>query len=344
MDTIQIKLQLKVRGLTLQDFKRIEYFINSIKSPYNHTFCDMLDIRNDTSIGVKISFPRFFYGSNVFLITRKDECFQVQRWFCEVIQKMDILTGAEIFLERVDIPFTYLMLKDFDFYSYSKLYGIMAIVHAEKRASGSRKMYADILTQKPETLIYTDTKTPSSYNNKVIIYNQFLNIGAKTDSEETLDMFLTQYPDLQYRMRIEVSKKIRRNPFSIKDFENLDIIGNYLPQLKETALDNLLDFEVIDRIYQNEAIQLANILNIERQKRGFNYEVFILQNISKIYDYEILRRALGIAIDNTKTRESAVTAVRRHLNNYSEVNNIIVMDVYAQLWEIKTCIENFQIF
>lgn len=344
MDTIQIKLELNHTGLTVEDFKRIEAFINHIKSPYGYTFCDMLDIRNATSIGIKISYPRFFYGSNVFLITTKEQCFQVQRWFSETIQNMMVLIGARIYLERVDIPFTYIMPPDYDFYSYNKIYGIMAMVHAEKRRKGSRKMYADILTQRPETLIYTDTKTPSSYNSKVMIYNQFLNVKAKVDSEETLNMFLDKYPDLQYRMRIEVSKKIRRNPFSIVDFGNFDMIGSYLSQLKETALENLLDFQIIDNIYQNEAIQLANILNIERQKRGFNYEVFILQNISKIYDYEILRRALGIAIDNTKTRESAVTAVRRHLNNYSEVNNIIVMDVYAQLWEIKTCIENFQIY
>ena len=105
-----------------------------------------------------------------------------------------------------------------------------------------------------------------------------------------------------------------------------------------------MDFQIIDNIYQNEAIQLANILNIERQRSGFNYEVFILQNISKIYDYEILRRALGLAVDNTKTRESAVTAVRRHLNSYSQMNNIIVMDVYARLRDIKKSIEQFHIY
>lgn len=344
MDTIQIKLELNHIGLTMEDFKRIETFINHIKSPYGYTFCDMLDIRGTRSIGVKISYPRFFYGSNVFLITTKEQCFQVQRWFSENIENMMVLIGARIYLERVDIPFTYIMPPDYDFYSYNKLYGIMAMVHAEKRIKGSRKMYADILTQRPETLIYTDTKTPSSYNNKVMIYNQFLNVEAKVDSEETLNMFLDKYPDLQYRMRIEVSKKIRRNPFSIVDFGNFDIIGVYLSQLKETALENLLDFQIIDNIYENEAIQLANILNIERQRSGFNYEVFILQNISKIYDYEILRRALGLAVDNTKTRESAVTAVRRHLNNYSQMNNIIVMDVYARLRDIKKSVEQFQIY
>ncbi|MGL5202139.1 hypothetical protein [Cetobacterium sp.] len=344
MDTIQIKLKLNYTGLTMEDFKRIEIFINHIKSPYGYTFCDMLDIRGIQSIGIKISYPRFFYGSNVFLISTKDQCFQVQRWFSETIVRMSELIGARIYLERVDIPFTYIMPPDYDFHSYNKLYGIMAMVHAEKRIRGCRKMYADILTQRPETLIYTDTKTPSSYNNKVMIYNQFLNMEAKVDSEETLDMFVNQYPDLQYRMRIEVSKKIRRNPFSIVDFGNFDMIEVYLPQLKETALENLLDFQIIDNIYQNEAIQLANILNIERQRSGFNYEVFILQNISKIYDYEILRRALGLAVNNTKTRESAVTAVRRHLNNYSQMNNIIVMDVYTRLSDIKKCIEQFIIF
>ena len=343
MDTIQIKLELNYMGLTVDNFERIKYLINNIKSPYGYTFCDMIDIRGTNSIGIKLSYPRFFYGSNVYLITTKEECFRVQGYFCEAIEKIGLLIGSRIYLERVDIPFTYIIPSDLDFYSYNKLYGIMAMVHSEKRKKGSRKMYADILSQRPETLIYTDTKTPSSYNNKVMIYNQFVNVEAKTDDEETLMMFLKQYPDLKYRMRIEASKKIRRNPFSIIDFRNFDIVGTYLPQLKETVLDNLLDFEVIDKIYQIEADQLANILNIERKRCGFNYEIFILQNISRIYDYEILRRALGIAIDNTKTRESAVTAVRRHLNNYSQMNNIIVMDVYARLRDIRRCIEKFQI-
>ena len=83
MDTIQIKLELNYIALTMEDFKRIETFINHIKSPDGHTFCDMIDIRDTRSVGIKISYPRFFYGSNVFLITTKEQCFQVQRWFCE---------------------------------------------------------------------------------------------------------------------------------------------------------------------------------------------------------------------------------------------------------------------
>ncbi|MGL4936020.1 MAG: hypothetical protein ACRC51_11140 [Cetobacterium sp.] len=58
MDTIQIKLELNYTGLTMEDFKRIETFINHIKSPYGYTFCDMLDIRGTQSIEIKISYRR----------------------------------------------------------------------------------------------------------------------------------------------------------------------------------------------------------------------------------------------------------------------------------------------
>ena len=62
--------------------------------------------------------------------------------------------------------------------------------------------------------------------------------------------------------------------------------------------------------------------------------MFILQNISDIYDYEILRRALGIAVENGKTRESAVTKIKKILNNEQDRNNIIVIDTYAVLMKM----------
>lgn len=342
MDTVQIGLELKSE-LTFEDYKRVEMYINNYRSSFGHTFCDVLEIRNEHSIGIKISYPRYFYGNNVYLISKVEECFQVQRSFCEMIYKLDIFKDALIYLERVDIPFTFIIDERYDFYSYTNSFSIMAMVHANKRSKGSRKMYSDIIDKKPETLTYADTKTISAYNQKIMIYDQYKNLESKTKDNETLEIFSEDFVDLKKRMRIEASKRIKRNPFTIESFMIFNIVDGYLEQMKKLVLDDMLDFQVIDQLYDQKAYELSCYLIEQRQSYGFNYENFILKNMEIIHDYEILRRALKIGIDNTKTRESAVTAVRRALNGYSNSNGIIVMDVYQKLKEIKSCIENFKI-
>ncbi|MGL5624441.1 MAG: hypothetical protein ACRDDG_18865, partial [Cetobacterium sp.] len=60
-----------------------------------------------------------------------------------------------------------------------------------------------------------------------------------------------------------------------------------------------------------------------------------------VYDYEILRRAFKIFIENDKTRESAITKMRKILKDYSQREDIIIIDVYPKLKKIKESIENF---
>ncbi|MCQ8213743.1 hypothetical protein NON08_14675 [Cetobacterium somerae] len=343
MDTIQINLKLGDYELNYYELERVKWFINNIKSKYGYTFCDVLNFTNSKSIGIKISYPRFFFGSNVFLISTKEQCFEVQNFFCEAIQKFDLLMNANIVLQRVDIPFTYMIQSDFEFDSYDKIYKIMAMVHREKRKLGSAKSYSDILTKKSETLIYADTKDPSSYNKKIMIYNQFLNTYTKTPNKETFDIYINKYPNLKNRMRIEASLKISRKHFSIYNFQSLDIVGWYLPKLKEMIVNDLLDFNIIEKIYNMDSALLSDKLNLERQNNNFSYELFILNNISEINDYEILRRAIKINIPNNKTRENAITIIRKHLKNYSSNKNIIIMDVYNELLKIKKCVEEFEI-
>lgn len=75
-------------------------------------------------------------------------------------------------------------------------------------------------------------------------------------------------------------------------------------------------------------------LTEERVHKNFNYKIFILQNLQNIYDYEILKRALKISIENIKTRENAVTTVRKILNNYEAKEKIIIMDTYKIIREM----------
>ena len=85
---------------------------------------------------------------------------------------------------------------------------------------------------------------------------------------------------------------------------------------------------------------MADRLDKEKTVKNFNYETFILKNIKNLYDYEIIKKALKISIDNINTRENAITKVRKILKEYEKENKVIILDVYSILDKIKDYIEN----
>ena len=142
-------------------------------------------------------------------------------------------------------------------------------------------------------------------------------------------------------MRLEVSKRINlRNNFSIQGFKNFDILKKYYSEYKKYILDNILDFTIIEELYNQWAKELSDRLDKEKTIKNFNYETFILKNIKNLYDYEIIKRALKISIDNISTRENAITKVRKILKEYEKENKVIILDVYSILDKIKDYIEN----
>ena len=85
---------------------------------------------------------------------------------------------------------------------------------------------------------------------------------------------------------------------------------------------------------------MADRLDKEKTVKNFNYETFILKNIKNLYDYEIIKKALKISIDNINTRENAITKVRKILKEYEKENKVIILDVYSILHKIKDYIKN----
>lgn len=344
MDTIQIKLSIFNGGnLTQNEVMNLRAFINQIQSPFGYRYCDYLDQRKDGSIGVKISYPRYWGNSNAFLIRSNIQTREVNKHFCESLKNHFLLRNSYISLERVDIPFTYYMENSFDFNSHSNIYKILGEVHKKKKPKGVQKTYGELLSNKHETIIYSDTKTLSGYNSKVMIYNQYQNLLSKTPDGDEVEVLLNNFEDLKGRIRIEASKRIRRNCFTNFEFSTFDILAEYLPSFKKEVFTNFLNFKIIDQIYEEKKCLLINLLKEQKALGNFNYEVIILRNASHIYDYEILRRAFNIFIENKKTRESAVTRVRKILNKYSEKENIIVMDIYSILEDIAECVEKYYI-
>ena len=345
MDTIEISLRI-LKELSIMLIERLRRDINSLVSPYGYTFCDVLEVSNTGNLIIKISYPRYFFGNNAYLITKRSECFQVQNYFAKAIMEHEYWkdTIEEINLLRVDIPFTYQMRDNEEFNSYENVFQICAIVYNKTKNKARPKAFIDMIDRKLETVIYSDNgKSDKSSNNKLMIYNQYLNLNQKLD-EEVFEETLKAYGDLPYRIRMEVSKRVRlRKSFNGQEFANLDILGNYFEQYKNYILDYVLNKEEIDWQYNIWSERLVKVLIENRTKGNFNYKVFILQNLSTIYDYEILRRALGSGIGNTNTRENAITKVRKILNDIQQENNIIVMDTYAVLMKMRDTIINYRL-
>jgi hypothetical protein len=113
---------------------------------------------------------------------------------------------------------------------------------------------------------------------------------------------------------------------------------------KKYLLKNMFDMELIDEIYEELTNELEQDLEDSRNpfnnKKKINYEVFIYKGIDDIYDYETLRRAVKMQISNVKTRENAITSIRKILSEYEEENEIIIKDTYKAILAIRETIEN----
>ena len=344
MDTIQVSIILneeKIKGLNPFDLQRVRKDINGIISSYGYRYCDCLEISKNTNFIVKISFPRFFAGTNAFLINNKTQCAQVQMEFSYNLSSHPVLYDAKIKLDRVDIPFTFMMSLDYDFNSYRKVYQVLDYVYRKKNLNSNSMAYTNVSEYEPGTIIYSDHPQRAKYNKRVMFYDQYNNLRSKTE-EEKFSGIVLEYDGLSRRLRIEMASRIKRVPVSIQDFPDYPIFSTYLPQFKEHILYSLFDLNEVNNFYNEKSVELANkILRYREETTNFLYETFIYKEVERIHDYEIIRRALKICIDNIKTREKAITVIRKVLFKYQLNENVIVMDTYNTIVEMKRVIETY---
>ena len=344
MDTIQVSIILnkeKIKGLNPFDLQKVRKDINGIISSYGYRYCDCLEISKNTNFIVKISFPRFFAGTNAFLISDKTQCAQVQMEFSYNLSSHPVLYDAKIKLDRVDIPFTFMMGPNYDFNSYKKVYQVLDYVYRKKNLNSDSMAYTNVSEYEPGTIIYSDHPQRAKYNKRVMFYDQYNNLRSKTE-EEKFNGIVLEYDGLSRRMRIEMSSRIKRVPVSIQDFPDYPIFSTYLPQFKEHILYSLFDLNEVNNFYNEKSVELANKIRSYREEtNNFLYETFIYKEVERIHDYEIIRRALKICIDNIKTREKAITVIRKVLFKYQLNENVIVMDTYNTIVQMKRVIETY---
>ncbi|PID67175.1 MAG: hypothetical protein CR959_01510 [Fusobacteriales bacterium] len=345
MDTIEIAVKIE-KELNIGMIEHIRNRINDLKSPNGFTFCNVIEISRSRNFIIKISYPRYFFGNNAYLVNSVSACLEVQRWFASVILEADDLREVfgEIGLRRVDIPFTYIMRDEEEFSNYENIYKIFAYVYNEMKKGARAKGYIDMMDNRYETVVYSNNgATGKSANNKLMIYNQYENLRTKLD-KEVFEATCGVYKDLPNRIRMEVSKRINlRTKLTTKEFSESDILGYYFYSYRDYILEYVLNAQVIEDLYTTWSNDLAEELIVARSDTSFNYEVFILQRIRGIYDYEILRRALRIVIENENTRENGITRIRKVLKEFEKEGNIIVIDVYKILARIRNEILNSKI-
>lgn len=335
MDTISINLIFRKNFERMEVIYEMEDYIKNITSPYRYKYCDILSNSRRDQILIKISYPRYFYGNNAYLIRTNEECLEVQKHFIEKIKKCSLFSNLEeIELTRLDIPFTYIMDEDKRFSDYSNIFKVMGEVYFAKNSKGRPKAFIDLITEEKESLIFTDSKVQSGYNSRIIIYNQYLNLEKKLQKSE-FKKVLRDFKELPNRMRIEVSKRIRRKFFSLMEFEEEDFFYYYKKEFKRYLLENIFDFEEVDKLYCRIAEKLADYLVKDKKERNFSYERFLLVEEKLIYDYKIMKQALYVVIGNKKTRESAITVIRKAFKRYEFRRGILVLNTYRKLEEIN---------
>lgn len=347
MDTMQLKLIFnKNSEWTKEREDCLKGEIESIESPNNYFYCDVKE-KKKYEIIIKISFPRFYYGNNAYLVETEEECAKVQKNLVRSIRNNRIFDDLEeIDIMRVDIPFTYYMEEGEIFNSYSNVFRVMALYCHSQNKKSSSKAYMDLVTLNKETIHYADTPCPSGYNKKIMIYDQSLNLKTKL-KPNPYNKALRDFPDLKQRIRIEVSNRVKRNPVTLDEFSNMEIFSHYVKKFKEDVKKLVLNFDGIDSILEKKTKKLSRKIREEKKEKKekgkkFMYEMLILKTIDTlILDYKVIRNAIYNTGKNIKTCENAVTTVNKILEEYEKERNIIIRGTYSKLKEIAKTIDKF---
>ncbi|MGL6099322.1 MAG: hypothetical protein ACRCZ9_10395 [Fusobacteriaceae bacterium] len=348
MDTISLTINFNLFKILLDMGKgnsanyiksNLEKELSNLESPSGYTFLTVTNFNMEKGFSLKISYPRYFAGTNAYLISTREECYEVQQFITNYFLNHEYFKYiSSLFLVRVDIPFTYHMEEKQFFHHYDKIYKVLAHVYTSKNKEYTSKSIGETITDQKQTVIYSSTKNPKDCHSKVQMYNQYLNL--KTKESDNFPIIIEDFPDLSKRIRIEVCKKVNREAFTVQEFSNFDILGHYLEDYREYLLTNLFDMAMIERLYESWARELAAEIEEEREKRGINYTTFFLERESKIYDYEVIRRSLIKAIPNISTRENAITKIRKILKEYEEKHGYIILKTYKIIESMTEIVGN----
>lgn len=324
MDTIDLKFITK----NPEDLQTLEFAI------LDHKWCKVTS-RSSTGLEmtVKLSYPRAFESTNAFLITTSKECLEVHKKLINSINEYGYQDSISIKLTRVDIPFTYLMDHCEDFNSYSNIFRYMSEIYYRSNPRSDPKSFESTLTQNKETYIMANTSNARKADNKLTIYNQYKRF------QDTHYGAPINCPDLKYRIRLEVCKRIRRKEFTLEEFKYFNIFREYFYQYKDYILHNALDLDILKEIQAEEVEHLRYLIRDARKLGSFSYKSFIYENLHLIRDFKVLREAMKGDL-TSKSLENAVTTARKVIKEIEGNRGIIIMDTYKKFNHLRDVIFN----
>lgn len=355
LDTVAMRISLGENTGEYCQNKAKEAIVCSLKA--NRWFDKIKvndEIGEELSITFRFSYPRRFYLTNAWLIKDKKECLLAHRSIlirivdsikasnlneCNEIKNF-LRENLKIYITRLDIAFTYLMEEEESFHSYHNVYEIFSKVHNLKPLKEVKKFYSG--DNKVETIYFYDSCNTSNYNKRIVMYNQAKKFNEfYANNLEILKIIYEGNPDLDRRIRMEVSKKIRRAGFAWDKFPDFDIFSEYVGSYAEFLLDSLFEEKKIEQIKENQIRILKERLFIERKNYNFNYTNFILNNKHEIYDWDILRCAIMESSSNENSGYQGTSTARKVLKDLEEKDGIIYFGVFKKIEDMRKVISKY---
>lgn len=297
-------------------------------------------------ITLRLSYPRVFDRTNAYLIKTSEECQKVHQKLINDILTFDasfeeaeilkewFIKYVTISIDRIDIPFTYYVPFTETFNSYSNIYNLMVEVFEAKKKTKVKDIGVTIDGER-ETYTFPDKENIKNSYRGIVIYNQakkFKDLYGK--KKKYYDDIVNKYPDLKYRIRIEVSRKVGLNGKSLEEFSEFKIYEEYVVQFARYTLENLFDESVLRDVCYNKAEELAELLKKSREMKNLNYRGFIYSNKDKIYDYTILRDAIFRTTKNSNTKYSASHDAKEILKELEKETGVIYIDTKSRMRKI----------
>lgn len=309
MDTISIKIKSEAK-FTDKEIKSIE----------RHKFLKVTRAKmdSDNAIILKISYPKFMAESNAYLIMDSDIPYECNYKIYKILNKLRPYEELEIKILRVDIPFTYYMPEGMEFAGYKHIFYKMAQIFVKKNEKFLVKSISDFMEDKVETLTLANSTTLNNCNSKIVIYNQ--DKRFKDSHNYNYESILRKHSDLPNRIRIEVSKRIRRVSMTLEEFVNFDIFNEYKDDYLDFLFENLFDA----KLSKNGKLKFGDLLTdiqTEEARVWFKLMDNISDNkllIAKKYNYKFTLKGLWLAAKKIYSNTSSFGTASQRIKKYVE--------------------------
>lgn len=331
MDTINLKIYVKNKP----DLKVIKNLL--IKKGY---FRSITILEGNDYMKFIMSYPKFYASSNAYLISSAREVAEVNNDFMGSLKKLNI-EGIKIEILRVDIPFTIFMHPEDSFDSFKNIFNYFARAYSRCEPKADPKSIMQEITGKKETYIFADKRNAGNYKRKITIYNQSKRFHDCYGNSEFKQIKL-ENKDVDNRIRIEVSKKITEKLITLDEFENLNLYSLYYVEFVDYILDTLLNEFVLHDLLLKDELNLTRKLKDARCRRNFSYKAFIYENLDQIKSYGIIKESIKHTIKTQKTKEGAMTLVRKTLKEIEDKDGVLIMTVQKKISKIRDIFETLK--